>query len=193
MINYPNRKSKFAIQNTSNIPKNHSRRGMDLENEIDLSNKYYLANSIANVHKKPTPIQVVKVDYPQRSAAKIVEAYYKTPSTTDYNGIYKGYYLDFEAKQTNYKTKFVLSNIHLHQIEHLQSIINHGGIAFFIVQFTQLNQIFLIEAEIIIKQYFSECKSISYDEIKNQGFAIELGYNPRINYLKIVDLLISKR
>ena len=34
----------------------------------------------------------MKVDYPNRSHAKIVEAYYQTPSTTDYNGIYRGKY-----------------------------------------------------------------------------------------------------
>ncbi|MFR1297399.1 MAG: Holliday junction resolvase RecU [Coprobacillus cateniformis] len=39
--------------------------------------------------KSQLPVQIVKVDYPRRESAKIVEAYYKTPSTTDYNGLYR--------------------------------------------------------------------------------------------------------
>lgn len=193
MINYPHHKRKTNKKNENINYKNHSRRGMILENEIDLSNKYYLENGIANIHKKPTPIQVVKVDYPQRSAARIVEAYYKTPSTTDYNGVYKGYYLDFEAKQTNLKSKFVFANIHAHQIKHLQSVIQHGGIAFFIVQFTKLNETFLVDASIILEYYHSGIKSLSYEEFKNQGYELKSSYNPRIDYLAAVDLLISKR
>ena len=77
---------------------------MNLEEDLNLTNKYYLARKIANIHKKPTPIQIVKVDYPKRSAARIVEAYFKTPSTTDYNGIYKGKYLIL--KQKKLKTEF---------------------------------------------------------------------------------------
>ena len=65
-------------------------RGMSLENDLNDSNAYYCSCDRALIHKKPTPIQVVKVDYPERSAAKITEAYYKTPGTTDYNGIYRG-------------------------------------------------------------------------------------------------------
>lgn len=64
-------------------------RGMTLEQELNESNQYYLANDIAVIHKKPTPIQIVKVDYPKRSAAVIREAYFRQASTTDYNGIYR--------------------------------------------------------------------------------------------------------
>ena len=74
---------------------NFSDRGMTLEQQINESNKYYLTEEIAVVHKKPTPIQIVKVDYPKRSKAVIREAYFRQASTTDYNGVYKGYYLDF--------------------------------------------------------------------------------------------------
>lgn len=68
--------------------------GMVLEEMINDTNTYYLNNNIAVIHKKPTPIQIVKVDYPSRNKAVITEAYYKTPSTTDYNGIYKGKYIE---------------------------------------------------------------------------------------------------
>ncbi|MDE7106338.1 MAG: Holliday junction resolvase RecU, partial [Anaeroplasmataceae bacterium] len=69
---------------------NKANLGMDLEQAINESNTYYLNNDIAVIHKKPTPVQIVKVNYPSRNKAVITEAYYKTPSTTDYNGIYKG-------------------------------------------------------------------------------------------------------
>ena len=160
---------------------------MNLEEDLNLTNKYYLANGIANIHKKPTPIQIVKVDYPKRSAARIVEAYFKTPSTTDYNGIYKGKYLDFEAKETK-KLNFPFTNISIHQIEHLKSIINHHGIAFVIIAFTSLNEVYLIDASYIIEAYNQTGqKSISYQSIKEKGHLIEQGFNPRLNYLKIID------
>ncbi|NCC55574.1 MAG: preprotein translocase subunit SecA [Erysipelotrichia bacterium] len=72
---------------------------MNLENAINATNEYYASNDVAYFYKKPIPIQDVKVDYERRSAAKISEAYYKIPSTTDYNGIYRGKYIDFEAKE----------------------------------------------------------------------------------------------
>lgn len=190
MINYPNKKKVASNVSSSNSASN---RGMTLERDLDSTNKYYLANNIANIHKKPTPIQIVKVDYPKRSAAKITEAYFKLPSTTDYNGIYKGYYIDFEAKETRNKTKFIYQNIHEHQLEHLESVISHGGIAFFIIKFTVYDEVYLLSAQIVIDSMKCGDKSLSYDTISSQGYLIENGYNPRINYLKVVDKLINTR
>jgi len=75
------------VKKSKNITK--ANLGESFESEINESNEYYLNKGIAAIYKKPTPVQIVKVDYPARNKAKIVEAYYKTPSTTDYNGIYK--------------------------------------------------------------------------------------------------------
>ena len=94
-----------------------------------------------------TPVKITKVDYPSRDKAVIKQAFFTVPSTTDYNGLYKGRYIDFEAKETKSKTAFALTNIHPHQIKHLENIDNNGGIAFIIVRFTTLNETYLITAE----------------------------------------------
>lgn len=188
MIKYPHKKNSTNI-----VKKTTAKRGMSLENDLDASNKYYLIHNKANIHKKPTPIQIVKVDYPRRSAAKIVEAYFKVPSTTDYNGLYRGYYIDFEAKETSYKTKFVFQNIHQHQIKHLESIIEHGGIAFFIIKFTAFDEVFVLSAQNVINAMNTGAKSLSYDIISKQGYLVKAGYQPRLDYLKSVDILINSR
>ena len=90
MVNYPNMKKNPILTVNSTSQKHYTaHRGMSLEEDISLSNEYYLIHNRAVIYKKPTPVQIVKVDYPRRESAKIVEAYYKTPSTTDYNGLYR--------------------------------------------------------------------------------------------------------
>ena len=73
---------------------------MTLEDDINKTNEYYNLQNIALVYKKPTPIQVVQVEYPKN---RIREAYFHEPSTLDYNGIYLGKYLEFDAKETQSK------------------------------------------------------------------------------------------
>ena len=99
-MNYPNgiKKPHTEILKTS-----HSNRGMTLESELNFSNEYYRDIDKAYIYKKPTPIKITKVDYPSRDKAVIKEAFFTVPSTTDYNGIYKGKYIDFEAKETKNK------------------------------------------------------------------------------------------
>ena len=109
MVNYPRgifSSIEHSISHQNKII--FSDRGMTLEQQINESNEYYLNHNIAVIHKKPTPIQIVKVDYPRRSRAVIKEAYFRQASTTDYNGVYRGYYLDFEAKETKNRKSFPL-------------------------------------------------------------------------------------
>lgn len=185
MVNYPNKKKTTLNFNPVHNGKHYTaHRGMSLEEDISLSNDYYLHHDLAVIYKKPTPIQIVKVDYPKREAAKIVDAYYKKPSTTDYNGIYRGRYIDFEAKETKVKT-FPFGNISKHQIDHLQRIINHGGIAFVIIAFTSLNEVYLIDARYMINDYYQGVsQSMPYEKIKSLGHLI-----PKVINL---DLIISK-
>ena len=190
MVNYPNKKGTFKRAKVG-----HSNRGMSFESMINESNEFYLANNIAIIHKKPIPIQIVNVDYPSRSGAVIKEAYYKVPSTTDYNGVYKGKYIDFEAKETMNKTSFPLSNIHSHQIEHLIRISEHGGISFILIFFKAQDEIYLLETK-YLEEFFIRSKvgrkSISYAELQVCGHLINEGVAPRVDYLKIVDELQKK-
>ncbi|GEK91573.1 Holliday junction resolvase RecU [Alkalibacterium kapii] len=162
-----------------------------------MTNEYYLQSNQAVIHKKPIPIQVVNVDYPRRSAAKITEAYYRRASTTDYNGIYKGRYIDFEAKETRNKTSFPLKNFHEHQLEHMQKCYEHGGICFVIIRFSTLNRVFLMDFSTIYKWWRQQFendsrKSIPLENIISEGAEIHYGFSPRLPYLDVLDRMLTK-
>lgn len=178
LINYPNNIIKQNVKF-----KNYANRGMTLESEINQSNQYYLEKDIAVIHKKPTPIQVV-----EKNNEIIVKAYFKTPSTTDYNGLYKGKYIDFDAKETKSKTSFPLSNIHNHQIKHLENIKKHGGTAFIIVRFTNLNLTYLLPIEKITDFINkNKRKSIPINYFKENAYLINEKITPRVDYLQVID------
>ena len=184
MVNYPDgRKARPAEHKTG-----AGGRGIELEKEINLTNSYYLDTDRAVIHKKPTPVTIVKVDYPMHTAAKITEAYFKVPSTTDYNGIYRGKYLDFEAKECASKTSFPIKSIHEHQIRHLDSVIRHGAIAFVIVRFTVYGETYYVDAG-EMNSYIRTCgrSSIPYKWFQEHGILIPYNYVKPVDYLQIVD------
>lgn len=185
-MNYPNGiKKKFKKEI------NYGNRGQSLEDDINETNKYYLLNDVAIIHKKPISLTLRKVDYPCRKEAVVKEAYFKTPSTTDYNGVYKGKYLDFEAKETNLKS-FPKSNIHKHQLDHLKNISRHGGIGFIIIKFKFCNEVYYISSDLIIDYFENNLrKSIPYSYIKDKGHLIDIKYKPRIDYLTVVDKILG--
>ena len=192
----PPKQAKIAPpKGTKKADVSYSNRGKSLEDDLNETNMFYLQQKLANIHKKPVPIQIVKVDYPARSAAVIREAYFRTPSTTDYNGVYNGYYIDFEAKETDSKTSFPLKNIHPHQMEHMKSILHQRGIAFFIVRFSTLRRNFVVSYNLVARFYdvmdSGGRKSIPFTTFETEAIEIQEGYLPRLDYLKAVDAIIT--
>lgn len=192
MIGYPNGKS---TGNTSIAKASQSAagRGMTLEHDLNLTNEYYYELEKAVIHKKPTPIQIVNVDYPRRSAAKITEAYFKVPSTTDYNGVYRGRAIDFEAKECRSKTSFPFSSIHPHQIKHLHRVGSQGAIAFVIVRFIAYDETYYVKAEKMVEAYELRLRqSLPYCWFKQEGILIPFSLTPPVHYLQVVDELYFK-
>jgi len=203
-IRYPNGKlytPNPAFQNGSKKDDNKeisfSNRGKTLEDEINEANDYYIKRRLAIIHKKPVPVQIVKVEYPSRSAAVIREAYFRTPSTTDYNGVWKGLYIDFDAKETASKTSFPLKNIHLHQMTHMQQVMEQNGVAFIIVRFAAFERYFIVPYEVLQKAWQAmengERKSIPFSTIEREAFEIPTSYYPRIDFLPIIQQLIEAK
>jgi len=199
MINYPHKKSTQLADSdrleNSKKSVDFGRRGMSFEAQIVKANEYYLASNRAVIHKKPTPVQIVKVDYPKRAAATITEAYFKTPSTTDFNGVYKGVYIDFEAKETTNKRTFPLANVHAHQVQHIMAVTQQKGLAFLLVKFSTLDEIYLLTSD-TLQQFWKEYKkgirkSIKREEFIAYGIRVPNNTYPSVDYLKIVDILLK--
>lgn len=188
MIRYPNgkvlvKKSEKKVK-SENI--DYRNRGMSFEQDINITLDYYEEHGLALMSKRPTPINVVKVDYSR--GARIIDAYFEKQSTTDYNGVYRGKYMDFEAKSTQNKTSFPLHNITDHQISHLKKVLLHGGIAFFIIEFIAHEKVFLLDASIVVSYYQNGSrKSIPYADVVRFGTEIEQGYLPRLKLLESID------
>lgn len=186
-MQYPNKiKKEFIEQKIS-----HANRGMKLESLLNLTNSYYREIDKAIIYKKPTPIKIVNTLMSSKGI-KINEAYFEAPSTLDYNGLYKGKYIDFDAKETRETTRFPLQNIHEHQLIHMKKILEHGGITFLIISMNNL--IYYLDGNDIINfiENNKSRKSIPYSFIEENGYVINMKINPRIDYLEIIDKLYFK-
>ena len=181
-MNYPGNIKKTYKKNI-----NYANRGMDLENLINITNEKNIDNDLAVIYKKPTPIQIVTYDYAKK---RITDAYYKTTSTLDYNGVYKGYYIEFDAKNTN-TLNLPLANIAAHQINHIEKIIKHKGIVFLMIMIN--TEIYMLMGKDLLSFINSEKrKSIPYDYIKEYGYKVEYNYLNGIKYLDVLDEIIRE-
>ncbi len=168
---------------------NYKNRGMNLEYIINEACKYYLENDIAVIYKKPTPIGVDKVDY--QNGATITKAYFKEPSTLDYNGLYQGKYIEFDAKECHSKTSFPIKNVHEHQIKHIKNIIKHSGIVFLIINIEE--KYYIYKGEDFIEYIENtDRKSIPFNIIKSKSEEIYYNYNKGLDYIKGINKIYHK-
>ena len=164
----------------------YKNRGMFLENILNDSNTYYNSIDKCLIYKKSTPIKVLNVSYPSNKSHLIDKAVYSNISTLDYNGIYKGKYIEFDAKECHSKTSFPLENLKSHQLLHIKKVLNQKGIAFLIIFMN--NEFYLLKGEHIISFIENNTrKSIDFEYIKNNGYKILESYTPRLKYLDAVD------
>lgn len=101
----------------------------------ELEKKASKANLISRKAKESL---ILKVPVPILYTAKgmVVQQ-----STVDYTGVLKGgKFIAFDAKETQSKTSFPLSNIHDHQLKYLEMVEDLGGIAFFLIHFKKLHK-----------------------------------------------------
>ncbi len=108
-------------------------RGSELEELINRTNEEYREKKLALIQKIPTPITPVEFDKETRT---IKLAYFDQKSTVDYIGAVQGIPLCFDAKECAVDT-FTLRNIHEHQVQFMKEFEEQGGIAFFLIHYTE--------------------------------------------------------
>lgn len=179
------------LNHRTNFNSTFANRGMGLENDINETNNYYYTYDIALIYKKPTPIRITKTDYKN---LRITDGFFERESTLDYNGVYKGYYIEFDAKETKSTTSFSINNIHNHQIKYIEKVLKHDGIVFLIVRFTKLNKDYILKGQDLLNFINeNERKSIPLSFFEKNCYKLEIKYAPRLDYIKIVDKLILEK
>ncbi|MGL5630428.1 MAG: Holliday junction resolvase RecU [Mycoplasmoidaceae bacterium] len=147
-----------------------SNKGMYIEHIINNSAKYYAEQKICLIKKKQLPFVFSNQ---KKSSGYILK------STTDYYGLYKGIYFDFEVKQTE-KNYFYINNIKPHQLNHLKEVNFYGSLSFLILYFFTEDIIFIIKY-IDLEKLMKKTKKI---EIK---YAYKYFYQAHIIFPGIID------
>ncbi|PEA16749.1 recombinase RecU [Bacillus cereus] len=102
-------------------------RGMVFEMLINLANEMYQRGGVALINKRPIPVKVLK-----SKGGRVLNGFYESKSTVDYDGVYKGRAIAFETKSKEKPTRFDLKDITQRQWNYLEKEKKMGVICFFI-------------------------------------------------------------
>jgi len=119
--------------------KSYANRGKAFEKLILVSNRYYAMKGWAAVEKVEPPFKTLGYH------RKYAYGYYESSGFVDFVGIANGRALCFEAKSTNERTRFPLSNLKEKQYEILKTWHNQGSISFLLIEFEKRQVVFLLK------------------------------------------------
>ena len=145
-------------------------RGSTLEEFINRTNQTYQENGLALIQKVPTPITPINID---KKTRHITLAYFDQKSTVDYIGAVQGIPVCFDAKECHADT-FPLQNIHEHQVQFMEDFEKQGGIAFFLIFYTQKDKFYYLRLaklrEFWMRAKEGGRKSFRYEELDPDFF-----------------------
>ena len=163
--------------------KSRGLRGSTLEDIINHTNEVYREKKLALIQKIPTPITPITIE---KSTRHITLAYFDQKSTVDYIGAVQGIPVCFDAKECAVKT-FPLQNVHEHQIRFMKEFEEQGGIAFIILHFTALDELYYVpfrDLETFWKRMQDGGrKSFTYDEV-DKSYQIRASRDILVHYLE---------
>ena len=167
-------------------------RGSTLEELINHTNEKYREQKLALIQKIPTPIKPITID---KETRHITLAYFDQKSTVDYIGTVQGVPICFDAKECAELT-FPLHNIHEHQMKFMGDFEQQGGIAFLIIYFVSLDEVYYMPYA-DVKRFWDRGssggrKSFTYDEI-DKNYRINVLRNGFIHYLEPLNRDLDSR
>ena len=113
----------------------------------------------------------------------------------DYIGAVQGIPVCFDAKECAVKT-FPLQNVHEHQIQFMKEFEEQGGIAFIILHFTALDEMYYMPFRDLEKFWkrmeTGGRKSFTYDEI-DKTYQIRASRDILVHYLETIQKDLTER
>ncbi len=167
-------------------------RGSTLEDLINRTNDKYRDAHLALIQKIPTPITPINID---KANKQITLAYFDQKSTVDYIGAVQGIPVCFDAKECA-KDTFALANIHEHQVEFMEEFERQGGIAFFLLYYSEKDIFYYLKLDSLL-EFWKRMKeggrkSFRYDEL-DEGYIIPHKHGVMVPYLDLINKDLQER
>ena len=167
-------------------------RGSTFESMINMTNEVYEDKKLAIIQKIPTPITPIEID---KSRNAITLGYFEKKSTVDYMGVVQGVPICFDAKETHRKN-LPLQNIHEHQMEFMEKFEQQKGIAFFLVNFTEYDEIYFLPFSELNKYWIEAAKggrkSIPHGDFADIAISVPKGKSVSVHYLEALRLYLER-
>ena len=157
------------------------------------TNERYAEAGLALIQKIPTPIKPIQIDKESRHITFGISSIRRVPWI--HIGAVQGIPVCFDAKESAVTT-FPLQNIHEHQITFMEAFERQGGIAFILLDFTALQEVYYVPFRDILRWWNrgknGGRKSFTYEEL-DQSYQVTVKNGTLIHYLEMLQKDLESR